>query len=297
MKAPRLVATALLATALLSTPARAHPPRGIVVDAAGQVYFSSLETVWRIDARGRLTSLRTQRDRHTHELAIDSRGDLYGEDSLYDPATQVYRAAIWRITAQGRFTYLLAPTAAIPLGISIWRDTAERTYLVQSERMSDETLMFRRDPDGRVTRLLGGAAAARFQQVLASNVSGSSFGPGGAFWFRHGAVLRKLTPQGGLVTLARDLPAENFGIAVDGVGAVFVTDFAGRRVLKLAPDGRRTVAARAEGSWAPTGVAVHPAALYVLESRQDARGVSLELRVRRVPSRGRPVVLARVPVG
>ena len=50
----------------------AHPAWGIVVDRNNQIYFSDLETVWRVDAQGKLTVFRAGvGGRHTHDLNMD----------------------------------------------------------------------------------------------------------------------------------------------------------------------------------------------------------------------------------
>lgn len=50
--------------------AAAHPATGIVVDRKGQVYFSDLETVWRIDTLGKLSVFRS---------GVSGRRDQVGE--------------------------------------------------------------------------------------------------------------------------------------------------------------------------------------------------------------------------
>ena len=296
---PRRALAAAFAGALLAFAggASAHPPRGVVVDGRGQVYFSDLTSLWKVDAQGRLVRARPAGERHTHELAIDAEGAVHGEDSYYDPATGAYRAAVWRLAPDGRFSWLLPPTAApLPLGSSLWRDRVGRTYFVANPPGSSETLLLRRERDGRVTRLLGSPrAVAAYRQEIVNLHGAGVIGPDGAFYFHHAGVLRKVEPDGRVLILARGLPSRSFGLAVEPGGAVLLADFDGRRVLRFA-HGRRTVAAAAEAPWAPTGVAVRGSDLYLLEGSQDGRGVTTALRVRRVPSRGRPVTLATVPV-
>ena len=294
-------AGALLAGLVLlaaASAASAHPPRGIVVDAQGRVHFSALTSVWRIDPDGRLTQARPVGERHTHELAVDAQGTVYGEDSYYEPGPGTYRAAIWRLTSAGRFSWVLPPTPApLPAGTSLWRDRAGRTYYVSNPPGSTETLLLRRERDGRATRLLGSprAVAAYRQEMI--NIHGAGvIGPDGAFYFHHGGLLRKVAPDGRVLTLARDVPERSFGLAVEPGGAVLVADFGGRRVLRIASDGRRSVALASEAPWAPTGVAVRGPDLYVLEGRQDARGVTTAFRVRRAAPGGRAVTLASVPL-
>src|SRR5688572_30589452 len=64
--------------------AQAHPASGIVVDSKKQIYFSDLETIWRVDTSGNLTVFRAGvRGRHVHELAIDKEDNIYGADISY----------------------------------------------------------------------------------------------------------------------------------------------------------------------------------------------------------------------
>ena len=114
---------------LLAVEARAHPPWGISVDRQGRIYFSDLETIWKIDTKGKLSVFREGvGGRHTHELNLDEGGNLYGEDLSYDPSTQRYTSALWKMTPAGGFAYILAPTNNPPKGMSIWRDRDQNTY-------------------------------------------------------------------------------------------------------------------------------------------------------------------------
>jgi hypothetical protein len=95
--------------ALATDRAWAHPAWGIVVDHNNQIYFSDLETIWKIDAQGKLTVFRPGvSGRHTHELALDESGNLYGDELTYEPATQRYISALWKMMPAGKlFTHQL----------------------------------------------------------------------------------------------------------------------------------------------------------------------------------------------
>src|SRR6476661_1128092 len=118
--------------ALLAAAASAHPTWGIAADARGQVWFSQLESVWKIDTRGGLHLVRPAVEgRHVHELRLDAAGNLVGEELGYESDTQTYRSAIWEITPSGASHYLLAPTTTPPVGYGIWSDGAGNRYQVQ----------------------------------------------------------------------------------------------------------------------------------------------------------------------
>ncbi len=138
---------------------QAHPASGIVVDSAGNIYFSDLETIWEFDTHRKLTVFRKgERGRHVHELAIDEQDNVYGADVSYNPATEGWISDVWKITPEGKFIYLLEPTQDPPRGWSIWRDRAGNMYFIeQNNHTKRETLLLRRSPDGTVTTFAGGA--------------------------------------------------------------------------------------------------------------------------------------------
>ncbi|HUQ13721.1 MAG TPA: hypothetical protein VM055_05535, partial [Novosphingobium sp.] len=146
-------------------------------------------------------------------------------------------------------------------------------------------------------RLVGSAADDRaFRPVLVNDVAGVAWGPGGSLWFRQGTAVRVVAPQRPVRVAASGLAAENFGIAVGRTGKLYVAEAANRRILAVSPTGQRTIVARSEAPWGPTGVALGNGALYLLESTDYRRGTPLRMRVRRlVPGRG-ATVLARVTV-
>ena len=307
MARPLIVRITLVCTAcvLLATNACAHPSWGIVVDRQGQVYFSDLVTVWKIDDRGKLSIFRAGGDWHTHDLSIDEAGNLYGADNSYEPRTQRFFSAVWKMTPEGGFTYLLAPTDKPPQGTSIRRDHTGNVYHV-TEYPGRELLVLKRTAGGDVTVLVGNNDAAReYRQAVPYGVSGTAFGPDGSLYFTHGANVSKVTTSGALVALARNVMVEGasenrgrgaplFGIAVNTQGDAFMADHGNRRVLKIAPSGQMTTLIRAEESWFPTGVAVSGNDLYVLEHKFTPAHAPLGTRVRKLSPDGAVTVLGAV---
>jgi hypothetical protein len=307
----RALVTTILAIAavcvLLLAKAEAHPAWGIAVDHQGQVYFSDLVTVWKIDPQGKLSVFRAGRD-HTHDLNTDEAGNLYGAENSYDPATQRFFSAIWKMTPAGSFSYVLPPTENPPVGTSIWKDRDGNMYHVTNypER---ELLVLKRTPSGTVVVLVGSSKALpNYRQGAPYSVGGIAFGADGALYFTHGSNVSKLTSSGALTALARNLVIENasgnraggssptqlFGIAVDGQGNAFVADYGNRRILKIAPDGQLTTLIRVEESWFPTGVAARGGELYILEESHTPAYKPIGARVRKLSLDGTVTVLGTV---
>jgi hypothetical protein len=304
----RALATTILAIVavcvILLARAQAHPAWGIAVDYQGQVYFSDLKTIWKIDAQGKLSLFRAGND-HIHDLNIDEAGNLYGAENSYDPATKRFFSAIWKMTPAGSFSYLLAPTDNPPIGTSIWKDRDGNMYHVAyyPER---ELLVLKRTPNGNVIVSVGSSNAVReYRQGVPYSLGGIAFGADGALFFTHGSNISKVTKSGAVTALARNVVVENapgnrhaetvfFGIAVDVQGNAFVADYGNQRILKIAPDGQLTTLIRAEESWFPTGVAARGGELYILEESHTPDYKPIGTRVRKLSPDGTVNVLATV---
>lgn len=303
----RLLASAVSVAALLiflSIKTPAHPSWGIVVDNQGQVYVSDLETIWKIDAQGRRSVFRQRiGGRHTHELTIDEAGNLYGEDLSYEPSTQRYTSAIWKMTPAGGFSYVLAPTTNPPKGLSIWKDRDGNTYLAQAKNNSaSQIFLLKRTSEGDVTTIIGSRADGEgFRQIVPYSIGGMAFGTDGSLYLTDRISAWKVTMAGEVNTLARNIPTESLshqnsqtsrtslmGLTVDAAGNVYAADFGNRRVLKIAPGGEVKTLLRGEEGWSPSGVAFKNGDLYVLEFEMEAKGA----RVRKLSADGKVSGLA-----
>ena len=129
---------------------------------------------------------------------------------------------------------------------------------------------------------------------MLSNVGGAAFGPDGSFFFRNRSIVQRLRAGDRLVTAATGFAPENFGIHVDEGGALLVVEHARRRIVRVAPDGRRTVPITAEAPWAPNGVVSKGGSLYTLEASDHQPGQPTRFRVRRLAG-GRIDLLGSVP--
>jgi len=58
MKRPLLLMIVVILIVIAAETGSAHPSWGIVVSSTGEVYFSDLETVWKIDRAATSTSCR-----------------------------------------------------------------------------------------------------------------------------------------------------------------------------------------------------------------------------------------------
>lgn len=271
----RILAAVCLFLFASAAPARAHPPVGIVMDRQGNVFYSDLTHVWRIAPDGRRSI--AVRDVHTHELALDEAGNLYGEDNRYQGGDR-YRHRIWRRTPDGRVSDVIPWREGFWPDYGFVRDRAGAIYWVQCpERVC---VIRRRDPGGRTTVVAPGAR-------LGPNVNWLAAASDGSLWLVDGHDLRRITPAGRLETVARGLSAEGqpgpMGMWPDAEGGVFVAVPARRAVVRVRADGRVGTVARTPAPWAPSGVTTAPdGGLWILEYSPEN-----EIRVRHVARDGR----------
>ena len=298
---------------LLAVTVVAHPPTGIVLDRAGNIYFSDLETIWKLDTSGKLSVFRPGvSGRHVHELAIDDQDNIYGADLSYE--SEKFISDIWIMSPQGTFKYLLQPTDKPPAGLSIWRDREGNNYLIdQNNHTKTQTLLLRRTRDGNVTTLAGGAygyadgkgTAARF-----SSVGDMVFGPDRSLYLTDGGALRKVTLDGTVTTLAKDLAKRSkedkptlfggtetilTGLAIDSNYNAYVADSGNRRLLKVSGDGKVEVLLRTYPPFSPNGVFLGPRGeIYVLEVGFTPPGSWSGPRVRKIDADGKSKILAMI---
>ena len=299
---------------LVTATAKAHPATGIVVDRQGNVYFSDLETIWKLDSKGRKTVfLAGVNGRHVHELAIDQEGNIYGGDVSYNPTSKGWPSTIWKMSPDGKVTYLLERTEHPPRGMSIWRDAAGNMYLIdQNNHTKTQTLLLRRSIDGTVTTLAGSAYGhkdGRGAEANFGSVGAMVFGPDGSLYLTDNTSVRKVSMEGDVTTVAKDL---NFktdedrptlfggasgsltGLAVDANGNVYVADAGNRRLLKITSGGKVEVVYRTEPPFFPNGVFATPAGeVYVLEVGFTLPNIMSGPRVRKL-SGGKNEIIAAV---
>lgn len=270
----KTIAAACLLVLASVVPARAHPGVGIVMDRQGNVFYTDLVHVWRIAPDGRKSI--AVRDVHTHELAIDAAGALYGEDSEYLGGDR-YRNRVWRRAPDGRVTDVVPWRDGFWRDYGFVRDAAGAMYWVPCPER--RCTIRKRTPDGRTTTVGPGV---RFDH----QINWIAAGPAGSVWVVDGEDLRRIDAAGRISTVVRDLGSGMMGMFPDARGGLYVAVYDARSIVRVGPDGRVATVARTAAPWAPSGVMVAPSGdLWILEY-----STSNEARVRRIARNGRVTV-------
>lgn len=266
-----LIAACLLVL-VLAVPARAHPAVGIVMDRQGNVFYTDLVHVWRIAPDGSKSI--AVRDVHTHELSIDSLGNVFGEDSEYLGGER-WRHRVWRRAPDGRVTDLIPWRDGFWREYGFVRDTTGAMYWVQCP---DRQCVIRmQGRDGRTSTF---APGVRFDHPI----NWIAAGPGGSLYVVDGHDVRRISREGRATLFARELGEHVMGLWPDNARHTLLAAVWGRgEVVMVDSVGRVSSVARSAAPWAPSGVTVAPNGdLWILEF-----STTNEARVRRVTPGGR----------
>lgn len=261
-----------LALSAFAIPVRAHPPVGIVMDPRGTVFFSDLRYVWQITPDGRKRI--AVRGVHTHELAVDAAGNLYGGDSQYLGGDR-YRHRVWRRSPEGRVSDVIPWRDGFWPAYGFVREAGGAHYEVS--RPARRCTIRRRTASGR-------AEVFAPRAPLGDNVQWMAAAGRRSLYVIDRGALRHVSRTGQLRTVADRLGAHPMGLWSDTLrGSVYVAVLGARRVIRVDAAGRRSVVARSPDPWGPSGVLRAPdGALWILEV-----STSHQVRVRRIGRDGR----------
>jgi hypothetical protein len=241
--------SALFVFLFLSFSASAHPSVSIVVTPGGDVFYSDLEKVWRIAPNGQRSV--AVANVHAHELALDPSGALLGEDSRWLGGDH-YQHRIWKRAADGRITDVVPWTERLRRPFGLDRDGAGAQYRLEC------TLARRCTIQKRVgTRVTNVVSTGQLHWLLGT--------PAGELYYIDGEELRRVTRADTIQRVAH-IGKMLMGMTLDRAGNVYVAAYQDRAVVRVTPNGTKSVVVRSTAPWAPTGVGFGPRGeLWVLE--------------------------------
>ena len=310
----KIIRTAILFFSLffigLMTDVLSHPAWGIVVDANGQIYFSDLETIYKIDSQGKLSIFRAGvSGRHVHDLSIDAGGNIYGWENVYEPQTEKHLRAFWKMSPKGEYTEIISLTENPPLGTSIWRDSDGNTYSVEPwNNEKKETKIIKRTTDGTTSVFAGGKYGyldGQKEKAEFNVITDMAFGKDNTIYLTNDDKVRKIDRFGMVTTIYRNETTNQkqnnpepfsrlYGLDVDKENNVVAADFANNRLLKISSDGKISTFLKSEKDWSPIGVATFGDEVYVLEVRPYTASIHTGNRVLKISSTGKSTIIANL---
>lgn len=256
----------------------AHPGIGIVKDSKGNIYYTDLTQVLKIDPATGKRSVVVHHV-HTHELFMDAADNLYGEHLWYNGETlDTWGHYVWRLQSNGVLDTVIRPTAGFLENYSFVRDSLGNMYWAQ--RFKPVSRILQSTPAGNVTTLAEGAFTTI--RWLAAT-------PGGIVYFidltdlykiengRLQLVVKNLHERTSLTGYA-DPDHDVYGIWPDNDANVYVAVLGGQTVKKITPAGVVRDVVHSPGRWQPcSGVFDKKSNLWLMEIN-----AANEVRVRKV---------------
>ena len=253
------IATMLCASA---AGAQAHPGIGIVSDSRGNVFYTDLHQVLRIDTAGRV-SVAVPRV-HTHELYMDAHDNLFGEHLWYEgDATGQWGHRVWKRSPDGTIVDVVPATRGFRTAFEFVRDAAGNQYWVGDESgdaAKTRTTLFMRTPAGSKRAVTRGLTNARW---IAAD-------PDGTVYVVDDRRVKRVSPDGQVRVASPPLATGLFadfigGTTTDRHGMIYVANYGAGRVDRIGVDARLRIFERSGVRFGPCGVLVRGDDVWVLE--------------------------------
>lgn len=249
-----------------SFPALSHPGVGIVMDSKGNVFYTDLVHVWKINTKG-VKSIAV-RSVHTHELFLDDEDNLFGEHLWYDGASDKWGHFVWKLSSSGRLEKVIPDSNGFLEDYSFVRDHNGNMYW--ADRTGQCQQIAQKNRDGSVKKL--GDLCFQNIRCMTSSEDGTVY----AVDFQD---VKKVNHQGEVTTLARKIANKNWtqstrenqnsvmGIWVDAKGNLYTAVYSLRQVKKFDKNGNEEIVLETDFPWAPSGGMVSSnGELWVLET-------------------------------
>ncbi len=271
---------------LIVMEAGAHPGVGIVMDSKGNVYYTDLKQVWKIDTHGKKSV--AVRSVHTHELYMDEHDNLFGEHLWYNgERLNTWGHYVWRYSADGEFEKVIPDTEGFLTNYSFVRDHHGNMYW--AHRDQDCQKVVKHDRNGIITKM---------GDQCMENIRSMTVSPEGNVYAVDLYDVKKIDRFGRVHTLATQLqegsvaqvfvndPHQLMGLTTDKNENVYVAVYGARKVKKVTREGKVTTVFKTTINWSPTGILSAPNGdLWILECSPTNA-----VRVERITADGRRIV-------
>lgn len=246
----------------------AHPGIGLVYDGDRTIYYTDLNHVWQLDTESGESRIYVE-NVHTHELALDEEGNLYGEHYWYEGSKEQFWNYIWVKHTDGTFVKVRDNKKGENTDFSFVRDANFQGYSLRAN-------------NGQFELIITDSTSQKVWHILDLNRPGWAYvAQNKSFLFSDYPKLYRVDPER-ITVLATDLSSSRFpyslqdkthhiyGIWEDAKGTPHVALYGGRQVLRLNSTGTWERALRTGILWSPVnGVFDKYDNLWLMEARLD----------------------------
>jgi len=288
IKITKIIGLCCAMSVVLSEQTLAHPGWGLEVSETGDVYFTDLVHVYRIDAQGK-THIHVP-DVHSHDLSLSPDGTLYGTHEWYDPNSETFKRTYWKVDQEGSRTAVDPAEALRWLGVII-----DGKAVMPHADLHQQYTTFLYESNGPASQPLYrhpmGSADGELDQARWGVFADWTITPQFTY-FTTGGQVKSLNNRQQVTTVIGEEQGHAYtddsfsrllGIDVDADQHIYLADHEARKFLRF--DGQKmTVIAEAGWSWTATGINHHARGIYLLEyNRWPWSGA---VRVRRIDDDG-----------
>jgi sugar lactone lactonase YvrE len=271
---------------LLTIIASAHPSVSIIMDSKGNVYYSDLKQVWKIDTQGKKSVVVA--GVHTHELYIDKNDNLYGEHLWYNGEKEnTWGYYVWQLSPTGKLEKIIPPTEGFPNNYSFVRDQQGNMYYANRDNACQKVT--RKNLDGTFTSL-GDACMENIRWMTVTD--------DGIVFLIDLYDLKRIDKQGHVTMIAQQLQEKSWsqffvndqhaimGISTDKQNNIYAAIYSGKKVKRISPDGKVSELMETNIPWSPTGTLAAPNGdFWILEC-----SITNDVRVERITKNGERII-------
>ena len=261
----------LIIVVLLFTESYGHPSWGIAVDEEGNLYFADVlhydGTIWRLSKDGQLQAW--IKDQHSHFIQLDKQGRVWGVDYEYLSSTDEWESTLWWADNHGKRKIVIAPT-------KVFEEFFGNSFLV------DESGTIYFETSGQVYKRKGSKVRA-LKHLPLKRVMSMNWGPGSNIYLADnneaGGSIFRMDTLGNMELITTDIILKNppspafeqeqlmimLGLWVDQKEDIYVTEIAGRRVVRIDNNGKKQPFFQSEGRWFPVGITSRKDTFYIME--------------------------------
>jgi len=217
----------------------AHPGIGIVIDDQGNVFYTDLTHVWKISPEGTRTI--AVKNVHTHELYLDSNGDLYGSHEWYEgEATDKWGNYVWCLSSDGIFEKVIPDVEGFLYNTTLIRDAEGNSYW--SKKSGNGEFLMKQTLDG---------SSHRLTEHLFADIRWIYYSENDKMvYVVDQLAIKKITPSGVVLILADDLKEDKasfegvadrhylFGIWTSVNNNVYIASYGAGKVKKISAAGK-----------------------------------------------------------